>query len=155
MQIKTYNSLTDFQKNEIVKLWNKEYPSNLIYKSIDEFDEYLSKLIDPEYFIVSSDNDILGWAVVFFREQEIWFAIILDSKVQSKGLGTKLLKELKVKYNTLNGWVVDHDNFSKIDGSNYKSPMQFYLKNNFFICENVRIENEKISAVKIRWNGQF
>ena len=136
-------------------MWNKEYPSNLVYNSTEEFDEYLTKLNDPENFIVLEDDEILGWALVFFRDNEIWFAIILDSKVQSKGLGTRLLNELKIKYSALNGWVVDHDNFSKLDGSFYKSPIKFYLKNNFSICENVRMENEKISAVKIQWNSQF
>lgn len=151
MQIKTSNSLTDFHKNEIVKLWNNEYPSNLVYNSIDEFDEYLNKLTKPKHFIVAENDEVLGWAVTFLREEELWFAIILDSKVQHKGLGTKLLCKLKEGNDSLNGWVIDRNDFVKNDGMIYKSPILFYLKNNFCICENVRIENEKISAVKIEW----
>ena len=32
-----------------------------------------------------------------------------------------------------------------------KSLMKFYLKNNFRICSEIRIKNEKILAMKIKW----
>jgi len=39
-------NLTLGQKQEILELWNKEYPENLQYDNISELDDYLNKLED-------------------------------------------------------------------------------------------------------------
>ncbi|KQB41297.1 hypothetical protein [Flavobacterium aquidurense] len=85
------------------------------------------------------------------REDENWFAIILDHQIQGKGNGSLLMNEIKSKNDCLNGWVVDHENEVKQNGDLYKSPMPFYIKNGFTIIAEKRIENEKMSAVKINW----
>lgn len=86
------------------------------------------------------------------REGEDWFAIILDSKIQGKGNGSLLINEIKKKNTSLNGWVIDNENEVKQNNEFYKSPMPFYIKQGFTILTETRIENEKMSAVKINWN---
>lgn len=97
------------------------------------------------------NNSIGGWYFDFVREQEKWFAIILDSSLQGKGFGTKLLNMAKEKEPELNGWVIDRDTDRKRNGDLYRSPLPFYLKNGFEKISDTRLELEKISAVKITW----
>lgn len=85
------------------------------------------------------------------REGEDWFAIILDHQIQGKGNGSLLINELKKNNSSLNGWVIDQENEAKHNKEFYKSPMPFYIKNGFTILTEIRIENEKMSGVKINW----
>lgn len=93
----------------------------------------------------------MGWALTFERENEKWFAIILSEKIKGKGLGRKMLNELKKEEQVLNGWVIDHNNDKKKNGQQYISPLKFYEKCGFIILSDVRLELDKISAVKIKW----
>lgn len=103
------------------------------------------------YLLVDDFNQILGWAFIFVREAENWFGIILNSNIQGKGFGTLLLNELKIFTSVLNGWVVDHQKDFKQNNEPYLSPLEFYSKNGFVVSKNIRLENDSISAVKIRW----
>ena len=142
------------QKEAIYRLWNNEYPSQLGYSALAELDVYLENLKDPHhYFAVNEADDIVGWAFSFEREGERWFAIIVDSTLHRSGVGTMLLNKLKANSTVLNGWVTDHDKYVKANGSPYPSPMGFYLKNSFVVCEGVRLEFEKLSAAKICWTA--
>ncbi|WP_394772978.1 hypothetical protein [Flavobacterium sp.] len=85
------------------------------------------------------------------RDNENWFAVILNSEIQGKGNGSVLINELKKKNISLNGWVVDNENEVKQNETFYRSPMPFYIKNGFTVCSEIRIENEKMSGVKINW----
>ncbi len=89
--------------------------------------------------------------LILVETNEKWFAMILDSQIQGKGFGTHLLNEAKQSVTELNGWVIDHNNYKKTNGTTYKSPIDFYLKNNFIILSETRLEISKISAVKIKW----
>ena len=71
--------------------------------------------------------------------------------MQGKGFGMLLLDELKKNKLILNGWVIDHQNYLKQNKEPYLSPLFFYTKNGFLVENDIRIENDKISAVKIRW----
>nr|WP_290861271.1 GNAT family N-acetyltransferase [Flavobacterium sp.] len=95
----------------------------------------------------------MGWGIIFVRDSEQWFALLIDSRFQGMGLGTFLLNELKKTQPELNGWVIDHENDLKQNGKPYLSPLAFYKKNNFEVLGNFRIENEKLSAVKIKWHS--
>ncbi len=140
------------EKEKLLNLWNNEYPEKINYKNIEEFDLYLNGLSNVKhYLLIVSKNKIKAWAFSFFRDNEDWFAIIVDNQIQGKGNGSLLLNELKKGKNNLNGWVVDHENDIKQNNESYKSPLLFYIKNGFTICKETRIENEKISAVKINW----
>lgn len=143
------------EKDILREIWNNEYPARLHLKTLKDFDLYLNGLSNTKHYLLLDDFDrINGWAFTFLREGEDWFAIILDSKIQGKGNGSLLINEIKKKNNSLNGWVTDHENEVKQNNEFYKSPMPFYIKNGFTILTETRIENEKMSAVKINWKRE-
>jgi GNAT superfamily N-acetyltransferase len=146
--------LNDEQKSAVLKLWNQEYPDQLQYKTRDDLDSYLSHLQDAAHFLYTgSSNEVLGWAFKFSRESARWFAVILDSSIHKKGIGTLLLNKLKDQETELHGWVVDHDSYLKSDAQVYFSPLAFYLKNEFKVIEGVRLESPLLSAAKIIWRS--
>lgn len=150
MKIVSKSDVSFEEKEIIFQLWNNEYPEKISYNSIEDLETYLNNLADlNHYFIYDDFNEIKGWAITFTRESEKWFAIIINSKIKNKGFGTQLLNHLKSVENNLSGWVIDHNNDLKSDGTSYVSPLHFYLKNGFSICEGIRIETDKISVIKI------
>jgi len=152
MNLTHTNFLNLKEKQAVFKLWNQEYPKNLSYSSIMELEKYLSGLQNLDHVLVKNEqNQILGWYIDFKRDNEVWFAMILDSTIQGKRIGTRLLDEAKKSHKSLNGWVIDQAKYSKIDSTIYRSPLGFYLKNNFIIVKQTRLELPKISAVKITW----
>lgn len=145
-------NLTELEKQEILKLWNAEYPEKLSYHTKEAFDEYLKKLTEQSHILlIDVDKRIMGWYFDFKRDSEKWFAIILNSNIQGKGFGTKMLELAKQKENELNGWVIDHSSDKKKSGDFYVSPLGFYLNNGFEVLKEERLASDKISAVKIRW----
>jgi len=144
--------LNEQVKKQILDLWNNEYPEKLTYNSLIEFDNYLHNLSNlTHYLLTNKESLILGWALKFERENEKWFAIILSEIIKGKGLGRKMLNELKKEEQVLNGWVIDHNNDKKKNGQLYVSPLKFYEKCDFEILVDERLELDKISAVKIKW----
>lgn len=140
------------EKEVLRELWNNEYPAKLNLKTIEDFELYLVGLSKTKHYLLFDELDkINGWAFTFLRDQEEWFAIILDSQIQGKGNGSFLMNEIKKNNTNLNGWVIDHENEVKQNATLYRSPMAFYIKNGFAICKEIRIENEKMSGVKINW----
>ena len=111
--------LSTAQKEGVIKIWNSEYPKSVMHQTIASFDDYLSQLKDKTHFLLLNDVDnILGWAVLFERNNGRWFALLIDSLLQGKGYGTELLTKLKKSEQILNGWVVDSNNvFKKMENS--------------------------------------
>lgn len=132
-------------------MWNNEYPMKLGFDSIIEFNGYLENLQKLSHILLKDENMIKAWYFDFVRENERFFALILSSSVQGKGIGTEILNLAKAKENELNAWVVDHNNDYKRNGEPYYSPLSFYMKNHFEVLNSQRLELEEISAVKIRW----
>lgn len=151
MKITTNNRLDLEQKRQILQLWNNEYPEKLAYKNLEGFENYLEKLHNVNHFLLTDNEKIHGWVITFMRDSEIWFAIILSGNIHGEGWGTKMLNELKQNKTELNDWVIDHNNDKKINGKFYKSPLEFYLKNEFKVLSDIRLELEIMSAVKIKW----
>jgi len=153
MQIVEQNELSADQKSEVVRMWNAEYPANLAYSDVSEFDDYLNNLENKKHFLlINSSDEIVGWALLFDRENARWFAILIDEKIQGQGFGIKLIDALKAAENRFFGWVIDHNDSEKLNGKFYKSPLGFYRKIGFRILENERIDTDKMSGVKIEWN---
>jgi GNAT superfamily N-acetyltransferase len=147
--------LTLEQEKSLFELWNSEYPERVCYNELSDFQDYLEGLSSIKHYLFVDDlKQFRGWGFTFDREGEDWFGIIIDSKMQGKGFGTILLDELKKNNPVLNGWVTDHQNDVKRNKEYYLSPLGFYTKQGFIINENIRLENDKISAVKIRWERQ-
>lgn len=154
MKIIAINSLSDAEKASVFELWNTEYPAQLAFHALQDFENYLRVLHQPTHLLaINQQGDLCGWAFSFEREGECWFAIIIHNTAQRTGLGTRLLDELKILNPILNGWVTDHPDYEKMNGEPYHSPMQFYIKNAFQVCPEIRLETDKLSAVKIKWAG--
>ena len=153
MQFLRAKELSKIQKTEILELWNSEYPKKLNYNTLLDFESYLENLTDLSHILMLNESGrTIGWYFDFIREEEKWFAIILDSKIHGKGFGTDILNLAKEKEAELNGWVIDHNTDKKRNGEVYKSPLYFYIKNGFKKLLDDRLELDKLSAVKIKWN---
>ncbi|RYD89560.1 MAG: N-acetyltransferase [Sphingobacteriales bacterium] len=121
---------------------------------INEFNAYLNSLTNPAYLLLRADDgEIIGWATLFTVETVRCFFIMLKSKVHRKGYGTLLLNALKAKESVLFGWAADHNRDTKVDGTPYPPPIDFYRKNGFTINNSLRLETEILSAVNIVWQA--
>ncbi|SEB19011.1 GNAT family protein [Pedobacter hartonius] len=153
MEVIHTTKLADEHRKAIFTLWNTEYPEQLQYKDLNGLNAYISNLPGAKHFLYLENGSILGWAFKFPRESETWFAVILNSSIHKKGIGTLLLDKLKEDESALNGWVVDHDQYFRTNGEAYQSPLNFYLKNHFSIDRTLRLESSQLSAAKIRWQA--
>jgi len=153
VKITKTDDLSEAQKQRIVELWNAEYPVQIQHSGIDSFDEYMSIKGNLEHYLLKDENgEIKGWLATFMREGEKWFALLVDSSEQKKGYGTRLLNEVKEFEKEINGWAIDREKDVKANGETYRSPIGFYLKNDFEILNELRLETETLSAVKIKWS---
>lgn len=144
--------LDEKTKSRLLDLWNSEYPEKLSYRDLAAFNEYLKGLNEARHLLVMDNENIIGgWAFSFDRAGERWFAIILSENFQGRGVGRKILEQLKQTESEFNGWVIDHNSDKKTNGSVYNSPLGFYQKCDFEIMKTERLELDKISAVKIKW----
>lgn len=142
------------QKLEIVQLWNEEYPTQLNYNTVEDFETYLEKLNNcTHYLILDSENTIKAWSFKFERDNTKWFAIIVSKDFQGKGIGKYLLNEIKSNETELSGWVINHSNDLKKNGEKYISPLDFYKKCNFTITTE-KLPSNLIAAIKIKWKKQ-
>lgn len=150
--IKVSAELSDSQKQNILNLWNNEYPEEIAYASIEEFNTYLDNLSDHSHYFIS-DGDIadIGWAMTFKRNNELNFAMIVHSEYQRMGVGTYLIDKIKEGQHKLVGWTIESGEYQKGSGGPYISPIKFYKKNHFEIHSNKYLENAPINAVKISW----
>jgi hypothetical protein len=144
------HQLDPVQKTGVYRLWNTEYPAQLAFADLSEFEVYLMALHQQDHYVLETAGAIVGWAFSFLREEEKWFAIILSQQVQRQGMGTTLLNILKSKEDKLAGWVIDQNNYTRADNEPYISPLGFYLKNGFETGP-ARLETPKLSAVRIYW----
>ncbi|MGL2967126.1 GNAT family N-acetyltransferase [Flavobacterium sp. XGLA_31] len=152
LEIIQTTALDEKAKEQVLDLWNNEYPEKLAHESLAAFDRYLQHLSNlNHYLLVNRENSIWGWALTFERENEKWFAILVSEKIKGKGFGRKMLDALKKEETVLHGWVIDHHHDRKKNGEPYVSPLAFYKKCGFKVLDNERLELDIISAVKIKW----
>jgi GNAT superfamily N-acetyltransferase len=142
--------LNDSEKEQIRSIWNNEYPISISHSTLESFENYLSSLENPTHFLALENETIVAWGVTFDRENERWFALIIDRDFQGKGLGKELLHQMKLKENSLNGWVVIENDSPRLDGTPYPLPLDFYLKNGFQKTEHI-FETEIFTTQKITW----
>jgi GNAT superfamily N-acetyltransferase len=146
------SELNSSAKEQLLQLWNNAYPEGLSHKNLEAFENYLSALTNTKHFLLLDNSDaILGWAFTFVRDNEKWFAIILEENIKGRGIGRSMIETIKQSESVLNGWVIDHNNDNKKNGQPYISPLPFYVKCGFKILASTRLELDNISAVKIIW----
>ena len=152
LKLRKTKTLSLSEKHQIFDLWNNEYPRNLKYENFEQFKDYLKDLKDQNHILVLDENErIIGWYFDFIREEERWFAAILNSEFHGKKIGTSLMEMAKKERSKLNGWVITSNDYLKSNNNVYNSPVGFYVKNGFQIHEDIRLETGKINALKISW----
>jgi GNAT superfamily N-acetyltransferase len=136
------------QVEQINQVWNDEYPiklNNRFRILLNDAKSYM------HYIIENEKQEIIAWGVMFEKEDEHRFSILVVKKYQGQELGKQLIDSFKKDYPIFYGWVIDHDNDVKINGEKYVSPLPFYLKHGFKILNEQRIDTEMISAVKVEF----
>lgn len=146
------NTLTLAQKEQILELWNSEFPRQIAHENLASFENYLSKLEDVRHLLVEVEGEVRGWFSGFEREGETWFIIIISRKAQGLGLGKKLMLEAMKHYDALNGWIVNHQEYNRQDEEQYPSPAVFYQKLGFRVLPEVTLEKGGIVSTKIAWH---
>lgn len=139
-------TLTAFQFSQIDDAWNNEYPIKLM----DRFGILLDGSSDHLHYLIEDiDGQLIGWGVIFEKESEKRFSIIVKNEFKGLGYGKKIINEFKKDHSVFYGWVIGHDNDIKANGEQYISPLAFYKKLNCEVLQYERIESDMISAVKI------
>lgn len=140
------------QQEELFHCWNSVYPTNVKFDDFGMMQSYFDGLQHLQFFLlIDGSIPATAFSFRFMREGELWLAILMPPSMQGKGYGSILLEELTENVDTISAWVVDHDLVVKTDGTPYRSPVQFYVKNGFELQEGVRLEIDTISAVKLIW----
>lgn len=138
-------------KADILALWNAEYPKALALDA-NGFETYLEGLDDRHHLLITdTEGRVRGWLIYFIRDGDRWFTMALDSSLQGKGIGSRLLSRAMKKNNILNGWVIDQDGEARADGLSYKSPLGFYRKLGFEIREKEVLVKKGIRGIRVRW----
>lgn len=151
MIIRKHEALTEEEKEQIRSIWNKEYPVSISHPTLESFENYLTSLQNTVHYLVIENELICGWGLTFDRENERWFALIIDRDFQGKGFGKEVLEQMKQIENSLNGWVVIQNDSPRSDGSSYPLPLDFYLKNGFQKT-SVFLESAIFTTQKITWS---
>ena len=149
MEILTTKTLSPVQLHQLNEMWNSEYPeklSNRFNKLLEGVENF------THYLIIDTTDHIIAWAVVFEKDNELRFSIIVNDTMQGKGMGSKLIEKLKSEHMEFFGWVIDHNNDLKSNGATYRSPLPFYKKQGFTILNDQRIDTEMLNAVKVKWS---
>lgn len=153
MNIIKKQALLPAEKEQVLALWNSEYPAQLAYADMAGFDAYLDSLVHhAHYLLVADTGHILGWFFIFERAGELWFAMILHSSIHGRGYGSQLLALAKENDQPLSGWVTDHCRYVRTNGAPYPPPVGFYIKNGFTLHPEIRLEVALLSAVKVTWH---
>ncbi|MEZ4800048.1 MAG: GNAT family N-acetyltransferase [Flavobacteriales bacterium] len=150
MEIVKTMQLSPAQFSQLSEMWNEEYPLNLKDRFallIDEGSNIRHYIINDEY------ENIRAWAMLFDKDDETRFSIIVKKENQGEGLGKSLIRALQNDCNSFNGWVIDHNNDLKSDGTHYLTPLDFYRKIGFKVSHDVRIDTDIIQCVKVHWSS--
>lgn len=151
MKVVRQQSLTKNDHLILLKLWNENYPQQLAFDHLENFETYLTSLGEVEHLCCYEGPLLIAWAFKFWREKSKWFALIVRKDYHLRGVGSLLLNELKRDEISLRGWVVEHDHYKMQNGSPYRSPLAFYSKHHFTIQHTRRLETPALSAVEIVW----
>lgn len=139
-------TLSPHQSQQINDLWDTEYPAKLRGR----FPLLLDGASQYRHYLILDDGNVAAWAADFYKDGELRFSIIVHPSYQGKGLGRQLIGRLRQENGAIWGWVIDHNNDTRHDGTPYLSPLPFYLSLGCQVVEDQRIDNALLSAVKVR-----
>ncbi len=145
--------LSPEEKYQIFQIWCSEYPRQSVFNTYKKFDDYICAMVNPTHYLVKdTTKKVLGWLVTVDRDNSRWLVILVHSDTQKLGLGSLLLNEVKYVEPSISAWITPHNNYFKADGSIYRTPLPFYLKNGFQLTDET-FEKDDFSGTKIIWSS--
>lgn len=154
MNVEYRTTLSVAEKEDITRLWNAEYPAVIKYGGVADFEAFLDGLTEHRHFLIFGDEGAVdAWLLVFTRDADRWFSIIVNSAVHGRGFGRILIDEARKSEPVLNGWVAADNSLLRTDGSVYPSPLDFYRKLGFAVFDDITLDKNGFRAVKIRWTS--
>ncbi|MHA1228142.1 MAG: GNAT family N-acetyltransferase [Candidatus Hodarchaeales archaeon] len=137
--------------------WNQEYPvifDRMTIKSVQRlFSEHRTTW---EILLAQKEttNEPVGLLILqheLIKNRQNWFTIVVDRKYQGRGVGSTLIDKAKSLVEQLHGWVIPFNDYKREDGSYYKSPFNFYLKQGFKIGDDFFVEKKDLHLVEVYW----
>lgn len=151
MSMRRYHGPLDASLTQaILVLWNEEYPVQL-RMSAEAFTAFVDRGGAVTHYVGTAGDRLMGWGMCFDRAGERWFSLIVAREAWGQGIGRTIVEAMQADEPILCGWVIDHDRDYLASGERYTSPLGFYLKLGFDVLDDIRWEDDRISAVKIRW----
>jgi len=144
--------LSEHQQSQIFLIWNNESPKVISYEKVNDLKEFLAHLTEPRHILlIDKDKNVQGWFVDFITNDERWFIVILNSSLQGKSYGSKILDKAKEINSELNGWIINTNDYVLLNGNTYKSPIGFYRKNGFKVFPEIIRKTDELRTIKIGW----
>jgi len=147
------SKLSASEKMDIFHIWNTVYPAQITHNTIADLDKYLATIGNTTHTLAKINERTVGWLSTFDRNNDRWFAIIVDPGHQRRSIGTRLMHELQTTEQKVYGWIVLEDNYIKRDGSVYLSPKEFYKKFDFVITDEF-FASDALTTTKIYWQSR-
>ena len=143
--------VSQFEKRQIFEIWRAEYPKQSVFEIFEAFHKFIEELINPCHFLIKTEQDtIAGWSATIDRDGGRWLILLVHRDFQRMGVGSRLLDAMKKDETALSAWITPHNNYVKIDGAAYITPLPFYLKNDFTVTGET-FEKDDFSGTKIIW----
>jgi len=143
--------LTKVDWETVLHLWNSTFPGEIQIEDVNELEILIETGNCKHYTIRDETSKIEAWMAVFDRYDTRWFSILVSPQVQGQGLGKALICHAKTIEPILEGWVVQSDVHSLIDGRPYNSPLSFYKKLGFTLNPNRFPTDGKLDVVCVKW----
>lgn len=153
MKIEITKKIKEENIKQIYSTWNSVYPLQANFKSMADFKIYLEKAVDQRHYVFRNNNGVInGWLMTFNRDNKRNFVLLVNEDKQNNGIGTCLVEEMQKIETEVVGWVVVSDAYLKANGSNYRSPINFYKKHNFYVTDE-RCDTNNLLTVRIAWSA--
>lgn len=104
--------------------------------------------------LATSGEKLLGWLMISFAENRglYHFNMLVHREFQRAGIGKQMLTKAKENYDELYGVVVPVNRYKRRDGTQYKTPIDFYKKNGFSLTGKKFVEYRDVQLVEIKWS---
>lgn len=138
---------------EINSSENPKFTRDIKYET---FKNFLKKSDDLKIITATSEEKLLGWLMVSFADRLgiYHFNMVVHRDFQRTGIGGKLLINAKLHYKELYGVVVPVNRYKRRDGTQYRSPLDFYLKNGFTTTGKKFVEYRDVTMLEIKWSNK-
>ncbi len=150
---------SDIQNDHIhqyIKINLSEYPKFTREIKFLKFKNFLNQNEERKIIIATSDEKLIGWLMVSFADKLgiYHFNMLVHRDFQRTGIGSKLLLNAKEHFNELYGVVVPVNRYKRRDGTQYRSPLEFYLRNGFQLTGKKFIGYKDVTMVEIKWSNK-